>query len=135
MKPTPLLWIVAPVSRPDAGGTLFNAVRVVGGKIVESDRTPSHSYMVAKQAADELNAAAPASYAPEVIADSSGKWCGNMLRFATREEAEASARNLAARWTLVRDWRAAPSDDPPGYRWDAERGCAMPLKDWAGGAP
>ena len=27
------------------------------------------------------------SFKPEVIADSSGKWSGNALRFATREEA------------------------------------------------
>ena len=27
------------------------------------------------------------SFKPEVIADSSGQWCGNALRFATREEA------------------------------------------------
>ena len=30
------------------------------------------------------------SFKPEVIADSSGQWCGNALRFATREEAEAN---------------------------------------------
>jgi len=33
------------------------------------------------------------SWKPEVIADSSGKWCGNALRFATREEAEANVRD------------------------------------------
>ena len=31
------------------------------------------------------------SYAPEVVADSTGKFYGNALRFATREEAEAEA--------------------------------------------
>ena len=30
------------------------------------------------------------SFKPEVIADSSSKWSGNALRFATREEAEAN---------------------------------------------
>jgi len=30
------------------------------------------------------------SWKAEVIADSSGKWCGNALRFAAREEAEAN---------------------------------------------
>lgn len=57
------------------------------------------------------------SFAPEVIADSSGKWCGNALRFATREEAEANARNLASRWLLVRDTRAVESADPVNCRW------------------
>jgi hypothetical protein len=32
------------------------------------------------------------SFKPEVIADSSGKFCGNALRFATREEAEANVK-------------------------------------------
>ena len=44
-------------------------------------------------------------YRVEVIADWSGKWCGNALTFATLPEAEAYARDLACRWTLVREWR------------------------------
>jgi len=59
------------------------------------------------------------SYKPEVIADSSGKWCGNALRFATREEALASVNDLAWRWTAVRDTRVVESPDPVNYRWDA----------------
>jgi hypothetical protein len=34
------------------------------------------------------------SFKPEVIADASAKWCGNALRFATREEAEANVQDL-----------------------------------------
>lgn len=52
------------------------------------------------------------SWKPEVIADSSGKWCGNALRFATREEAMDNARDLSWRWTSVREWRASECDDP-----------------------
>ena len=52
------------------------------------------------------------SWKPEVIADSSGKWCGNALRFATKAEAEANARDLMMRWFLVRETRATESDDP-----------------------
>jgi hypothetical protein len=44
----------------------------------------------------------------EVIADSSGKWCSNGLTFPTKIEAETYARELASRWTLVREWRAVP---------------------------
>ena len=44
-------------------------------------------------------------YKVEVIADSSGTWCGNGLRFTTTEEAETYAKDLAMRWTLVRDYR------------------------------
>ena len=52
------------------------------------------------------------SWKPEVIADSSGKWSTNALRFATEEEASAYALDLALRWTLVRDVRATECDDP-----------------------
>jgi hypothetical protein len=59
------------------------------------------------------------SFAPQVIADRSGKWTGNELRFATREEAEANVANLADRWLLVTDTRVVESDDPVNYRWVA----------------
>jgi hypothetical protein len=57
------------------------------------------------------------SFAPEVIADSSGKFYGNGLRFATREEAEANVANLMQRWFLVTDTRVVESTDPVNYRW------------------
>lgn len=62
------------------------------------------------------------SWAPEVIADPSDKWCGNALRFATKEEAEKYVLNLFFRWTLVRDTRVVESTDPVNYRWDPEAG-------------
>ena len=52
------------------------------------------------------------SYKSEVIADSSGKWAGNALRFATRKEAEVYVADLARRWLLVTDTRVIESDDP-----------------------
>ena len=55
------------------------------------------------------------SWKPEVIADSSGKWCGNALRFATKEEAEISVANLAMRWMAVTDTRVVESDEPVNY--------------------
>lgn len=57
------------------------------------------------------------SFAPEVIADRSGKWCGNTLRFATEAEASAYAKDLAGRWVLVTDRRVVESQDPVNYRW------------------
>ena len=60
----------------------------------------------------------PKSWAPEVIADASGKWCGNQLRFATREEAEANVADLYSRWMLVRQTRVVESDDPVNYKWE-----------------
>ena len=57
------------------------------------------------------------SFAPEVTTDSTGKWYGNALRFATREEAQANVDNLAARWFAVRERRVVESSDPVNYRW------------------
>lgn len=55
------------------------------------------------------------SYAVEVIADNSGKWCGNACRYPTKEEAEKAAMDLAWRWLLVRDWRVVESEDAANY--------------------
>lgn len=55
----------------------------------------------------------PQSYKVEVIADSSGEWCSNLLRFETREQAEAYGQDLSWRWTAVRDWRVSESDEEP----------------------
>ena len=55
------------------------------------------------------------SFKPEVIADTSGKWYGNALCFATREEAEANVRDLMMRWFAVRETRVVESD--ANYRY------------------
>jgi len=52
------------------------------------------------------------SFKPEVIADTSGKWCGNALRFATREEAETNVRNLMMRWFAVRETGSSKAMTP-----------------------
>lgn len=57
------------------------------------------------------------SWKPEVIADSSGKWSTNALRFATKREAEFYAQDLAMRWTLVRDFRAKRCKDAVTHAW------------------
>lgn len=44
-------------------------------------------------------------YIVEVVADSSGEFCGNGLKFDTVELAEAYAKDLFSRWTAVRKWR------------------------------
>jgi hypothetical protein len=46
----------------------------------------------------------------EVIADNSGKFCGNGRRFDTAAEAREYAEDLATRWTLVREYRIAIVD-------------------------
>ena len=55
------------------------------------------------------------SYKAEVIADGSGKWAGNALRFATEDEAKTYATDLYRRWTLVLDTRVVESDEPVNY--------------------
>jgi hypothetical protein len=57
------------------------------------------------------------SFKPEVIADASGKWAGNALRFATREEADANVRDLMMRWLAVRETRVVVNDHPVNYRY------------------
>ena len=57
------------------------------------------------------------SFAPEVIADSSGKWTGNALRFATEAEAKEWADDLSMRWILVRETRVVESTDPVNYEF------------------
>lgn len=74
-------------------------------------------------------ASSTTSHAGEVQADSSGKWYGSALRFATEREAELQIADLPLRWAAVRDTRVVPSEDPPNYRWDSTIGLvqlAMP---------
>ncbi len=57
------------------------------------------------------------SWKPEVIADATGKWCGNALRFATREEALDNVRALEWSWLAVRQTRVVECDDPVTHAW------------------
>lgn len=56
------------------------------------------------------------SFKPEVSTDGGRTFHQNALAFATREEAETSARDLMSRWMLVTDWRVVESDQPVSYR-------------------
>jgi hypothetical protein len=58
------------------------------------------------------------SWKPEVkTTDNTGKWYGNALRFASREEAELNVLDLSLRWFLVTDTRVVECDDPVNYAW------------------
>jgi len=72
------------------------------------------------------------SFKVEVIADSSGKWVGNLLRFSTEEDAKTYARDLAQRWTAVLDHRVVPSEDKPQHRWHPVEYRAVHLEPPAG---
>jgi hypothetical protein len=60
------------------------------------------------------------SWKPEVY---TGTWNGNALRFATKEEAEASGKELLSRWFVPTDSRAVESDDPVNYRFNFDKYC------------
>ncbi len=57
------------------------------------------------------------SYKTEVIADASGKWAGNGLRWPLTPEgraaAEANVADLMSRWMLVTETRVVESPDQP----------------------
>jgi len=57
------------------------------------------------------------SFKPQVTTGSDPKFYGNALAFATREEAEANAKDLFRRWTLCTGYRAAESDEPATHTY------------------
>jgi len=76
----------------------------------------AHSYqetMDAIDAARMIENSDVESWTPEVIADESGRWLGNGLRFLTKEDAEAHAATLKTRWSAVRKTRVVPSAEEP----------------------
>lgn len=54
------------------------------------------------------------SWKPEVFADN--EWCGNAMRFATKEEADLWGADLLMRWFVPTDHRSVESDDPVNYQ-------------------
>lgn len=62
------------------------------------------------------------SYKADVVADASGEWNSNALRFATPEEADAYGRHLWSRWTLVTAMRVTETDEPVTARWETGEG-------------
>ncbi len=68
------------------------------------------------------------SWKPQVQTAGNGDaWSENNLAFRTEAEALASARNLMARWMLVTDCRAAPSEQEPNYQYDELTGALVTI--------
>jgi hypothetical protein len=63
----------------------------------------------------------PRSWKVEVVMDDSGEWESDPLRFETRDEALAYARDLDLRWAAVRDRRVMKSADPVNRQWPRAR--------------
>lgn len=55
------------------------------------------------------------SYKVEIQVSGETTWTGNALRFATKQEAETYAKDLARRWFLVKEWRIAESNEVVNY--------------------
>ena len=72
----------------------------------------------------------PNSWKPVVKVSNEEKWHDNALRFASKDEAERSARDLSFRWLLVKAWDAQESEDPVNYSYTLE-GKLIPSKDEA----
>jgi hypothetical protein len=53
------------------------------------------------------------AYIAEVVADNSGKWCGNGLVFRTETAAGEWVDGLARRWTLVQATRVRAVEVDP----------------------
>jgi hypothetical protein len=71
------------------------------------------------------------SWKPEVQTDSSGKWYGNALRFATQQEALDNVHNLASRWLAVIAVRVIEVDDPVAHTWSNRDGLGFIVKEEA----
>jgi len=55
------------------------------------------------------------SFKAEVVADVTGKFFSNALRFASRQEALSYVADLMYRWTAVRETRVVETTDPVNY--------------------
>jgi hypothetical protein len=65
------------------------------------------------------------SFKPEFQVVNDKKFYTNGQNFATREEAEESARSRFFRWTAATAWMVNEYPDeefPVNYRWDEEKG-------------
>lgn len=54
-----------------------------------------------------------------------GTWSTNAVRFATLDEADKAGVDMAHRWTMLENWRVAPSDDAVNYKWEDGKAVAV----------
>ena len=62
------------------------------------------------------------SFKPIIKTIGDSKFYPNGLCFATREEAEFSAKDIYSRWMMATEWGVEESDDPVNYRIDLDTG-------------
>lgn len=56
------------------------------------------------------------SFKPEISTDGGHTFHANNLAFATKAEAELSAKDAFGRWMLATDWRVVESDQEVNYQ-------------------
>jgi hypothetical protein len=78
---------------------------------------PSHQEQPLTIATNPLAKEMAFSWKAEVIADRSGRWISDSLRFATQQEAWSYVQDLTYRWHAVRYERVVESNDPVNHRW------------------
>jgi hypothetical protein len=75
------------------------------------------------------------SWAPTVRVANDPKFYTNALRYATREEALADAKNLSQRWTAVVAHGAEERADPVNRRWEPGLGSVLVVTDGLSARP
>ena len=92
-------------------------------RVTSQSATPATPSKVAEPAK-------PKSWKPELQVQGEGdKWHDNSYRFATKEEAEAAAKENYSRWMLAKDHRAVESEDEPTHQWDADANRAREIEE------
>lgn len=67
------------------------------------------------------------SYKAEVLALGETSYSSNGLRFATKDEAQLYADDLAMRWSMVDTTRIVEVEGTPNYKWDHSKQTAVSL--------
>lgn len=60
------------------------------------------------------------SWKAEVVADHTGEYVGNALRFATAQEAREYAQDLQSRWIAVQRFRVVDADERVNYAFTSK---------------
>lgn len=123
----------APVPRPtpqeaeaDAEQRRKRAMLTAALAAVRAAKTREEKDLIIRAVAERrFLPALPMSWKVEVVADSSGNWCNNSVRFASREEADAYGQHLLERWPAARQVRTVESTDPVNYRMEKRRFLAV----------
>ncbi len=111
------------------GGNMANSYKPEGEDMSEQSGRMASIAAAAKKigAGSKPSAKKSGSFAAYFKTRQDSTFATNALRFATKEEAEAYARNLFMRWLGASEWKVEPDTDPPNYVF--ANGQATPIKE------